>query len=101
MARASAPSRAYTHAFLGVNYHDDDGVTRIFGVVSQTGAAQVGIVPGDIVVSYDGEPVDQNGEFGALIRSSPIGHRPLVVLRRGETSIEVRPMLSAIVHRTP
>jgi membrane-associated protease RseP (regulator of RpoE activity) len=78
------PPRAY----VGVNGFDsaDGGVT--FGNVEPPGspADKAGLVGGDIITTFDGQPIDDSDEMSELLKKMPIGKTVEVVyIRDGET----------------
>ena len=80
--------------WLGVEYVDGDGSARVVRVFDGTPADAIGLVPGDRIVRFDGEPIDRYGELGRVVRASSIGHEAVLEVRRGSTMMTFRPTLS-------
>ncbi len=58
-------------------------------------AADAGILPGDVLVSVDGTPVDTFADASAIIQRSPGDELPIVVERNGaRQTLQVTPMLA-------
>ncbi|MBP6628182.1 MAG: PDZ domain-containing protein [Kofleriaceae bacterium] len=87
------------HAFLGVTTVQRRGQTQVIHVYPRTPAADVGLQVGDVVVSFDGEPLDVDGELRGLVQAAGVGHTAVVAVRRGGTELVVRPRLIAAVER--
>jgi putative serine protease PepD len=48
-------------------------------------AAEAGILPGDVIVDSDGEPVDEPGDLLSELRTHDLGERvELTLIRNGE-----------------
>lgn len=86
------------YGFLGVSVRDVDPATSKLAVDGRTyrgaqldevngessPAAQAGLAPGDVVVEYDGSPVQDSDHLVRLVGFTPVGSRVKVVyLRRG------------------
>jgi S1-C subfamily serine protease len=57
----------------------------VLNVVEGSPAEEAGLVPGDVIVTIDGEPVEGAGDLlGALRRFGPGDEMPLTVVRDGE-----------------
>ncbi len=76
-------------AFMGVQFDFDspagDGAV-IAGVIDGGPAGTAGLLPGDVVVLFDGEPVSSTDELGELIRSHAPGDVVEVGLVRADGS---------------
>ena len=77
-----------SRSFAGVNSFDDaeGGVT--FSAIEAPGspADKAGLVGGDIITTFDGQTVTDDGEMMALLRRTPIGKTvDVVYIRDGET----------------
>ncbi|MCA8958464.1 MAG: trypsin-like peptidase domain-containing protein, partial [Planctomycetes bacterium] len=83
--------------YLGMEFRPPRTPERVRGFVQDGGGAEVtrvikghpadvaGVAPGDVIVSYDGQPVTDAAELYDRIIESPPGYRtPLSVLRRGQ-----------------
>jgi serine protease Do len=58
-------------------------------VVSGSPAAQAGIRRGDVIVSYNDEPIKDAHDLPALVAKTPVGERAMVTLRRDGQSQKV------------
>jgi S1-C subfamily serine protease len=54
------------------------------------GAYQVGIRPGDVIVSLDGRPVDDPGQFLRMLSDAPIGSTIRIGVLRGDRREEFK-----------
>ncbi|WP_343343798.1 Do family serine endopeptidase [Sphingomicrobium sp. XHP0239] len=100
LIRGERPQRGYLGVSLGAV--DDalaaaDGLERgrgeiVNSVVEGEAAERAGIREGDIILSIDGVPVDQNNNVSYLIANTPVDETvPVVVIRDGERrTINVR-----------
>lgn len=80
--RLSAP--AASRSYFGIDgFHDADGGAS-FDYVSPPGgpADKAGLVGGDIITSFDGHPVRDEGEMMTLLRQTPIGKTVEVIYTR-------------------
>ena len=59
-----------------------DGRAQVRQVITSTPADEAGLRNGDIIVAYDGEPINQPGELQQLVRTSAIGHQAAVTIER-------------------
>jgi hypothetical protein len=81
---APAPPRS----FFGVDGFEstDGGVTFDDVEPPDSPADKAGLIGGDIITSYDGQPVDDEDRISELLKSTPIGKTvDVVYLRDGET----------------
>ena len=73
-------------ALLGVQCHNEVDKCTIVGVQPKSGAASAGLRKSDIIVMYDGEPVQNFDVLRKLIgKNSPGDRVPIKVLRGAET----------------
>jgi serine protease Do len=57
----------------------------VASVTEDSPAARAGVKPGDVIVGYDGKPVDSPRMLPALVANTPVGRTvPLVVMRDGQ-----------------
>ena len=57
----------------------------VSGITEEGPAEEAGLLPGDVIVEFDGEPVDTMNELPRMVANQPIGTEVLVgVLRKGE-----------------
>ena len=57
----------------------------VVGVTEGSPAAEAGILPGDMIVDIDGEPVDEPGDLLSELRTHDLGERvELTLIRSGE-----------------
>jgi serine protease Do len=87
--RKRMPSRAGitvtdTRSYFGVDRFDttDGGVT--FSNVEPPGgpADKAGLVGGDVIISFDGKPVDSSNDISDILRRTPIGKTVEVIFNR-------------------
>lgn len=93
------------HAFFGIRATtltpqiiDQLGTTATRGlavidVEAGTPAADAGLLPGDVLVEFGGEPVDDLNEFLILLRRSTPGDEVDVVVRRGDDDLVLTAVL--------
>jgi serine protease Do len=78
---------------LGV---DGPGGALVSGVSARSPAAEAGFEPGDVVVTFDGEPVEDSSRFrNAVAAAGPDRPFAMEVLRAG-TKIELRGTLGEL-----
>lgn len=85
--RSSVTSSA-PRSYVGVNQlkNADGGVTFDYVTPPGSAADQAGLVGGDIIVSFDGQPVTSASQLLKLLTSTPIGKTvDVVFIRDGET----------------
>ncbi len=83
------------HPWLGVDYRSVPGGAQVMRLVPNGPAARAGIVVGDVIVGYDGQPVDSSAALTrALYNSRPNQQVELVLMREGQT-LKVRVTLGA------
>ena len=68
-----------TRAVLGVSVEDAAGGVTVAGVQSSSGAANAGIVAGDVITSVDGTAVSTVSDLGNALRSQSVGDKVTVV----------------------
>ena len=81
------------HGFLGIRYVFSNGVAQVDSVLKNTPAETIGIVPGDHVISVDGDPVDSANELQERIFSARPGTRPAIVIEHNGDTRTVYPTL--------
>ena len=62
-------------------------------VVPKSAASEVGIKPGDIIVSIAGQSITGFFELSTRLRRMKSGEKPVIVLKRGEEQVKVTPTL--------
>jgi serine protease DegQ len=91
------------HAYLGIQPRtltsqlaaqygiDAEAGVLVVGVAEGSPAAEAGILPGDVIVDIDGEPVDEPGDLVSELRTHDPGERvELTLIRNGdEQTVEV------------
>jgi uncharacterized iron-regulated protein len=82
-------------AQLGVLMRADAGTVIIDKVVPGSPAAQVGLMPGDIFVSLDNFPVDEQGDVSIVIGGKKPGDGVAVKVRRAGQEMLFSPLLAA------
>jgi serine protease Do len=66
--------RASHRPWLGVDSLEEDGRVKVMQVSDESPAAKAGLRPGDIILSVDGEPVEDLAHFyGVMWKSGPPG----------------------------
>ena len=95
------PRRVELPSFLGVELSEvgRETVSRlklreergalIEGVTSGSSAAQAGLQKDDVIVKWDGEPIESAREMSRLIRETPVGRAVRLTLMRDGREIEV------------
>lgn len=74
---------------------DDDPGRACAAADPASPAAEAGILPGDVIVSVDGTPVDTFADASAIIQAAPDTSLDVVVTRDGATrTLQVTPMLA-------
>jgi S1-C subfamily serine protease len=82
--------------FIGVNYvFTEDRRTQVVDVFPETTAERVGIRAGDVIVSYDGEPLDHEYELSRLVKTSALRHLAVLVVERDGKRQPVRVRVTA------
>ena len=84
--------RPVTHGFLGVSVADvREGGVRVTGVGEATPASGL-LLPGDVLLRLDGQPVDSPAAFVRLVSDAPTTRDVPVALRRdgAELAVNVR-----------
>ena len=75
--------------FLGVHSDRSSDEAKIREVVEDSPAEKAGILAGDVIVRFDGEPVRTFGELGTRARTKKPGDVVTIVVRRGEKTVDV------------
>lgn len=85
----SAASRSMTRSYLGIDrYKAADGGGITFESVSPPGSAadKAGLIGGDIIKTFDGQPLTSTSQFENLLAATPIGKTvDVTYVRDGET----------------
>lgn len=82
-------------AQLGVLMRLDEGTVVIDKVVPGSPAAQAGLMPGDVFVSLDNFPVDEQGDVSIVIGGKKPGDGVAVKVRRAGQEMLFKPLLAA------
>ncbi|MCL2594468.1 MAG: trypsin-like peptidase domain-containing protein [Promicromonosporaceae bacterium] len=85
------------HAFLGVNIQDGqataDGVTRRGAEVSSVSAGLpadlAGVRVGDVVIAFDGQPINSSEALTATVRGRQVGETVNLVVVRDNAALEL------------
>ncbi|MBA3396631.1 MAG: PDZ domain-containing protein [Deltaproteobacteria bacterium] len=72
-----------------------NGVAQVDSVLPGTPAETVGIIPGDHVISVDGDRVDSASELQERIFTARPGSRPTLLVERNGDLRTLRPVLVA------
>ncbi len=83
------------HGFLGIRYVFANGVAQVDSVLPGTPAETIGIIPGDHVISVDGDRVDSASELQERIFTARPGSRPTLLVERNGDLRTLRPVLVA------
>ncbi len=99
-------SGAWTQSYLGVNFDDDyniakhkaDGLDQLTGariteVKERSPAQSIGLVVGDVIITYNNQPVQDNSHLKQLIALSPPGSQPELYVLRNKTIYKATPSL--------
>jgi S1-C subfamily serine protease len=81
------------HGFLGIRYVFSDGVAQVDSVLPGTPAEAIGIIPGDHVISVDGDRIDSASELQERIFGANPGSRPTLLIERDGNMRTIRPQL--------
>jgi len=89
---------------ITISERENAGLLKQIGVkVSKVNpgspAEQAGMLPGDIIVRYQGEEVENDAHLVRMIVQSRVGDTPTIVFIRGKAPFEVKPTLAAIESR--
>lgn len=88
---------AFRVPFLGVQGDRrfvDARAARIESVVENGPAGKAGIRAGDLIVEFNGSPVDSFDNLRRLIFASKVGETVSIKVRRGEENLEFKPTLA-------
>lgn len=80
---------------LGVSLDEAEGGARVEEVAPDSGAAQAGMAPGDLVTAVAGQPVGGPGDLRRLLAGKKPGEVVAVTIKRGEKSLELQVTLGA------
>ena len=83
------------HGFLGIRYVFANGVAQVDSVLPGTPAEAIGIVPGDHVLSVDGDSIDSASELQERIFGARPGSRPTIIIEREGNTQSLHPTLIA------
>jgi serine protease Do len=75
--------------FLGVQGEADAKDARIGRVYPDTPAEKAGIQVGDVILEFDGKPIDEFATLSKLVGDRSPGDKVKIRLRRGEETIDV------------
>jgi serine protease DegQ len=78
-----------SHAFLGISSTDDGEGIAVESVTDGSAAAAAGIVAGDVIVGFDGKPIEATDDLVAALREKAAGDSVAVALERGGERIEI------------
>ena len=95
-----------SHAYIGINYTAVDpsvqqqyGLSRADGVIitqvgSGTPAEKAQLQQGDIIIKIDGQPVTQEGDVVAVLRSKNVGDTITIVVDRNGKEVTAKVVLA-------
>lgn len=85
----SAAARSATRSYLGINRYtavDGGGITFESVAPPDSAADKAGLIGGDIIKTFDGQPLTSTSQFETLLAATPIGKTVEVTyVRDGET----------------
>ena len=82
------------HGFLGIRYvFSRDSGALVDSVLQGTPAEAIGILPGDHVLSVNGDPIDTPNELQEVIFGARPGTRPTIVIERDGNTRTLHPTL--------
>jgi serine protease DegQ len=79
-----------SHAFLGISSTDsgEEGIV-VESVTDGSAAAAAGIAAGDVIVEFDGEPIESTEDLVTALREKAAGDSVTVALERGGERVEI------------
>jgi membrane-associated protease RseP (regulator of RpoE activity) len=80
------------------------GTTRgvlVASIDRDSGAAQAGLQRGDVIVAYDGKPVDDPQRLAELVRQTPAGKSVELTVRRANQTIPIPVTMGALTAEEP
>jgi len=80
---------------LGVQIVDSDGGVKVAHTGQGSVAEKYGIQTGDIIESFDGEPVQEVSDLIYLVRSKEFGQEGTVIISREEEKHEIKVLFDA------
>jgi serine protease Do len=80
---------------LGVTLGDSKEMLEVIGVSEGSGAAEAGVIKGDIITKVNGKPVKVIGDLAELLKDLKAGDVAKVSLKRGGKGMELDVKLSA------
>jgi uncharacterized iron-regulated protein len=75
---------------LGVQISDREGSVKVTGVTSGSAAVRGGIREGDIVESFDGQPISEISDLIYLVRVKEFGEEAVLGIERNGTSLSIK-----------
>jgi serine protease Do len=82
-----------TYAFLGVAPEEDNDKAVIGRVVQGSGAEKAGLKAGDVILKFDGKPLDRYAGLVSLVQRKKPGDKVEIEARRGEEIVTVEATL--------
>jgi len=80
-------------AFLGVTTETRNAELVVAQVTQNTAASRIGLQPGDVIVSIDGEAVSDPDTLGEMIRLRQPGERVKLRVKRASETLDLEPEL--------
>lgn len=100
--RIELRGRAAAQPILGVAITDQpDGGVRVVAVRPGTPAEKAGLRPGDVIVSFDGQPVRDSAHLRQVLAAHAPGDSVTVSVRRGEQQLDLQVDLSSMPAASP
>jgi uncharacterized iron-regulated protein len=83
---------------LGVMLHEEDGRVRIEKVLPGSAAEESGLKSGDVLISFDGEPVEENLDIIYAVKQKRPGDRAVLEIVRDAAPITLEVLFSSPEH---
>jgi serine protease Do len=88
--KGAAPAPGANSGYLGVALDQDSPGVKVVQVLPKTGAEKAGIKVGDMVLSVNGEKVEDAEDFMATLQRRKPGDKITLKIQRGDQELELR-----------